>query len=72
MKFVKIALMIMATLIAVPIYFVGGVAFGGFVSRCVQWVSGDEFTGGFLGFMGALVYFVAIPTIVRLGIEEFD
>ena len=31
MKFVKIALMIMATLIAVPIYFVGGVAFGGFV-----------------------------------------
>lgn len=61
MKFVKIALMIMATLIAVPIYFVGGVAFGGFVSRCVQWVSGNEFTGGFLGFMGGACLFRRYP-----------
>ncbi len=72
MKFVKISLMIMATLIAVPIYIVGGVAFGGFISRCVQWVSDNEFTAGFFGGLGAVMYYIAIPTIVGFGIEELD
>ena len=71
MKIVKIGLLSMLVLVATLIYLCG-VAFGGLVCHCVQWISDNQFMAGFFGGLGAVIYYLAIPNIVQFGIEQFD